>query len=241
MFDIGWTEILILAVVSLFVIGPKDIPKFLGYIGRLIGKIRGITSDFRETVDDAIKNSELEEVRKEISFTDPELSKNFNEILNPVNKGTQNKSESGDDDNNSKKEDLNSNLQLKEIVDGEFKLVRSSNSTDLFYNSSSATVLVKSDGKIYNKLHKRLLDEPNTDIRIGYFWDKNKKKPKSYMFQYKKPDQIFARLDGYIREIYIKDNSINTITDDFQKYLYVSIKDHNQGAWVAARTEKSGD
>lgn len=141
----------------------------------------------------------------------------------------------------SKKEDLNSNLQLKEIVDGEFKLVRSSNSTDLFYNSSSATVLVKSDGKIYNKLHKRLLDEPNTDIRIGYFWDKNKKKPKSYMFQYKKPDQIFARLDGYIREIYIKDNSINTITDDFQKYLYVSIKDHNRGAWVAARTEKSGD
>ena len=95
--------------------------------------------------------------------------------------------------------------------------------------------------KICNKLHKRLLDDPNTDIRIGYFWDKNKKKPKSYMFQYKKPDLIFARLDGYIREIYIKDNSINTITDDFQKYLYVSIKDHNRGAWVAARTEKSGD
>jgi len=70
--------------------------------------------------------------------------------------------------------------------------------------------------KICNRLHKRLLDDPNTDIRIGYFWDKNKKKPKSYMFQYKKPDQIFARLDGYIREIYIKDNSINTITDDFK-------------------------
>ena len=60
MFDIGWTEILILAVISLFVIGPKDIPKFLGYIGKLIGKVRGITSEFRETVDDAIKNSEYE-------------------------------------------------------------------------------------------------------------------------------------------------------------------------------------
>ena len=83
MFDIGWTEILILAVISLFVIGPKDITKFLGYIGKLIGKVRGITSEFRETVDDAIKNSELEEVRKEISFTDPELSKNFNQVLNP--------------------------------------------------------------------------------------------------------------------------------------------------------------
>ena len=85
MFDIGWTEILILAVISLFVIGPKDIPKFLGYIGKLIGKVRGITSEFKETVDDAIKNSELEEVRKEISFTDPALSKNFNQVLNPSN------------------------------------------------------------------------------------------------------------------------------------------------------------
>ena len=61
------------------------------------------------------------------------------------------------------------------------------------------------------------------------------------MFQYKKPDQIFARQDGFIREIYIKDNSITTITDDVQKYLYVSIKDHNQGGWVAARTKKSVD
>ncbi|RPH04088.1 MAG: twin-arginine translocase subunit TatB [Alphaproteobacteria bacterium TMED93] len=98
MFDIGWTEILILAVVSLFVIGPKDIPKFLGYIGRIIGKIRGISSDLRETVDDAIKNSELEEVRKEISFTDPELSKNFNDILNPVHK--ENKSNNSNPENN---------------------------------------------------------------------------------------------------------------------------------------------
>ena len=61
------------------------------------------------------------------------------------------------------------------------------------------------------------------------------------MFLYKKPDQIFARLDGFIKEIYIKDNSITTIADDFKKYLYVSIKDHNRRAWVAARTEKSGN
>ena len=110
MFDIGWTEILILAVVSLFVIGPKDIPKFLGYIGRLIGKIRGITSDFRETVDDAIKNSELEEVRKEISFTDPELSKNLNEILNPVHtKKETNASAENNQDSINKQEKNNTN------------------------------------------------------------------------------------------------------------------------------------
>ena len=83
MFDIGWTEILILATVSLFVIGPKEIPKFLGYIGKVLAKIRGISKDLQDSVDDAIKNSELEDIRKEISFTDPELSKNFNEIINP--------------------------------------------------------------------------------------------------------------------------------------------------------------
>ena len=104
MFDIGWTEILILAVVSLFVIGPKDIPKFLGYIGRLIGKIRGITSDFRETVDDAIKNSELEDIRKEISFTDPDLSNNLNEIINPTKKKN---NDQKIDPKESEKEDVN--------------------------------------------------------------------------------------------------------------------------------------
>ena len=83
MFDIGWTEILILATISLFVIGPKEIPKFLGYIGKMIAKVRGISRDLQDSVDDAIKNSELEDIRKEISFTDPELSKNFNEIINP--------------------------------------------------------------------------------------------------------------------------------------------------------------
>ena len=83
MFDIGWTEILVLATVSLFIIGPKDIPKFLGYIGRILAKIRGITSEFKETVDDAIKDSELEDIKKEISFTDPNLSNSINNIINP--------------------------------------------------------------------------------------------------------------------------------------------------------------
>ena len=122
MFDIGWTEILILAVVSLFVIGPKDIPKFLGYIGRLIGKIRGITSDFRETVDDAIKNSELEEVRKEISFTDPELSKNFNEILNPISKTKENQAKNEENNEKSRDEEKDKiKKQVDEVDKGNFE------------------------------------------------------------------------------------------------------------------------
>ena len=83
MFDIGWTEILILATISLFVIGPKEIPKFLGFIGKMIAKVKGVTRELQETVDDAIQNSELEDIRKEISLSDPELSKNLKEIMEP--------------------------------------------------------------------------------------------------------------------------------------------------------------
>ena len=90
MFDIGWTEILILVTVSLFVIGPKEIPKFLGYIGKMIAKVKGVTRELQETVDDAIQNSELEDIRKEISLTDPELSKNLKEIMEPNTTNTTN-------------------------------------------------------------------------------------------------------------------------------------------------------
>ena len=106
MFDIGWTEILILATISLFVIGPKEIPKFLGYIGKMIAKVRGISKELQDSVDDAIKNSELEDIRKEISFTDPELSKNFNEIINPSNI----KEKSNINSNSEKESDKNRDL-----------------------------------------------------------------------------------------------------------------------------------
>ena len=95
---------------SLFFICTKDIPKFFGYIGRLVGKIRGITSDFRETVDDTIKNSELEEVRKEISFTDPELSKNFNEILNPVHTKKETNATADNNKESSNKQEIENNI-----------------------------------------------------------------------------------------------------------------------------------
>jgi sec-independent protein translocase protein TatB len=108
MFDIGWTEILILATVSLFVIGPKEIPKFLGYIGKMIAKVRGISKDLQDSVDDAIKNSELEDIRKEISFTDPELSKNFNEIINPSTRKNDFKEET--------KEKSNETLEVEKTI-----------------------------------------------------------------------------------------------------------------------------
>ena len=83
MFDIGWTEILILAVVSLFVIGPKDIPKALRTVGVWVGKLRSLSREFQSTVEDAVRDTELDEVKKQIESAKTEFQKNVNESVDP--------------------------------------------------------------------------------------------------------------------------------------------------------------
>ena len=67
MFDIGWPELFIIAVVVLLVVGPKDLPKVLRTVGHFAGKARAITREFRGHVDDMIRDSELEDVRDQIN------------------------------------------------------------------------------------------------------------------------------------------------------------------------------
>ena len=74
MLDIGWTEMLVLLVVALFIVGPKDIPRALRVVGRWVGKIRGLAREFQDTVEDAVRESELEDVRKQLSDAQKGLS-----------------------------------------------------------------------------------------------------------------------------------------------------------------------
>ena len=67
MFDIGWPELFIIAVVVLLVVGPKDLPKVLRTVGHFAGKAKAITREFRGHVDDMIRDSELEDVRDQIN------------------------------------------------------------------------------------------------------------------------------------------------------------------------------
>ena len=66
MLDIGWSEMAILAMVALFVIGPKDLPKVLRTVGRYAAKVRGIAREFQDSIEEAVRDSELDEVRKQI-------------------------------------------------------------------------------------------------------------------------------------------------------------------------------
>ncbi|MBT7979508.1 MAG: twin-arginine translocase subunit TatB, partial [Rhodospirillaceae bacterium] len=54
MLDIGWTEILVIAVVAIVVIGPKDLPRALRTVGQWVGKARAMSRDLQNSVNDMI-------------------------------------------------------------------------------------------------------------------------------------------------------------------------------------------
>lgn len=65
MFDIAPSELLLVAVVALLVIGPKDMPMALRSVGRWVGKLRQMSNHFRAGVDAMIREAELAEIEKE--------------------------------------------------------------------------------------------------------------------------------------------------------------------------------
>lgn len=76
MLDVGWTEILVIAIVLIIVVGPKDLPQMLRTFGRMVTKMRGMASDFRQQFDEALREADLDDVKKTIG----EAQK-----LNPLN------------------------------------------------------------------------------------------------------------------------------------------------------------
>ena len=66
MFDIGWSELLVIAVVAIIVIGPKDLPRVMRTVGHYAGKLRRAAADFQRQFEEAMRESEIDEVRKAI-------------------------------------------------------------------------------------------------------------------------------------------------------------------------------
>jgi sec-independent protein translocase protein TatB len=64
MFDIGWSELLVIAVVAIIVVGPKDLPRLMRTFGAYAGKLRRMAADFQHQFEDAMREAEIEEVRK---------------------------------------------------------------------------------------------------------------------------------------------------------------------------------
>ncbi len=67
MFDLSWSHILIVLVVALVVIGPKDLPRFMRMAGRWVGKARSMAHEFRRSFDEMSRQAELDELREELN------------------------------------------------------------------------------------------------------------------------------------------------------------------------------
>ena len=85
MFDLGWTEILIIAVIALIVIGPKDLPSALKNVAYWVRKARGLAREFQKGVDDLVREAELDDVQKEIkTFSRGDLGRKIEETIDPT-------------------------------------------------------------------------------------------------------------------------------------------------------------
>ena len=66
MLDVGWTELLLIGVVALIVIGPKDLPVMFHTLGRITARARGMAREFSSAMEDAAKASGMQEATKEL-------------------------------------------------------------------------------------------------------------------------------------------------------------------------------
>lgn len=66
MFDIGWSELLVIAVVTIVVVGPKDLPKVLRAAGQFSRQARKMANEFKSGLSDIAAEAELDEVKKSI-------------------------------------------------------------------------------------------------------------------------------------------------------------------------------
>ncbi len=82
--SLGFQEILLLAVLALVVVGPKDLPLMLRKLGRWTARLRGMAQEFRTGFDELARQAELDELRKEVDA----LRKGapFNDLVNEITK-----------------------------------------------------------------------------------------------------------------------------------------------------------
>lgn len=66
MFDFSATEFLVIALVALIVIGPRELPGLLRQIGQMVGKVRRMASEFQEQLNTAVESSEIQEIKTEV-------------------------------------------------------------------------------------------------------------------------------------------------------------------------------
>ncbi len=81
MLDFGWAELLIIAAVAVFVVGPKDIPSIMLGLGRLVKRVQYIRFAISKQVDDIVNAADVDELRKGVNFEAPRQENDIQEEI----------------------------------------------------------------------------------------------------------------------------------------------------------------
>jgi sec-independent protein translocase protein TatB len=84
MLDMSWGEIMVIGAVALIVIGPKDLPKALRTIGQVTGKLRRMAAEFQGQFNEAMREAELDEVKKQLQGVNDSVSSVTSTGFNPI-------------------------------------------------------------------------------------------------------------------------------------------------------------
>ncbi len=90
MLDVGPAELLVIIVVALLVVGPKDLPRVVRGFARAIARMRRMADEFMGTVNDYVRESELQELREAVEKTRRAMhgQGNFDDLLDPTGTST---------------------------------------------------------------------------------------------------------------------------------------------------------
>ena len=81
MFDLGWQELFIIGTVTLIVVGPKDLPKLFNKVGKVFGKIKQVSREFYDQINETAEIEEINNLKKNLNnHTDLETYINDSDI-----------------------------------------------------------------------------------------------------------------------------------------------------------------
>jgi sec-independent protein translocase protein TatB len=80
MFDLGWTELLLIGIVALIVVGPKDLPLLFRRVGNFVGKARSMAREFSRAMDDAADETGVKEVAKSLKAASNPLQAGLDQV-----------------------------------------------------------------------------------------------------------------------------------------------------------------
>jgi sec-independent protein translocase protein TatB len=84
MFDLGWSEMAVILLVALVVIGPKDLPRVAREIGKWTAKARSMARDFQRSLDDMAREAELQDIKSELDkATSGSIGKKIESFVDP--------------------------------------------------------------------------------------------------------------------------------------------------------------